>query len=78
MRTMPDHSGAATSGRILPGSAAFDAVLAQISEGAAIRDAEPAFPHRPFRALAEAGLLSLPVPDPVEAHGRRASFGEEW
>ncbi|MCA1729626.1 MAG: acyl-CoA dehydrogenase family protein, partial [Actinobacteria bacterium] len=75
---MPDHSGAATSGRILPGSAAFDAVLAQISEGAAIRDAEPAFPHRPFRALAEAGLLSLPVPDPVEAHGRRASFGEEW
>lgn len=78
MRTTPDHSGAATAGRILPGSATFDAVLAQISEGAAGRDTEPAFPHRPFRALAEAGLLSLPVPDPVEAHGRRASFGEEW
>mgnify|MGYP003580745675 CR=1 FL=1 len=34
--------------------AGFDAVLAQISEGATGRDANPAFPHRPFRILSEA------------------------
>ncbi len=84
MRTTRDRAQTAEAnpvkpaGRILPGSAAFDAVFAQISEGAAGRDTEPAFPHRPFRVLAEAGLLALPVPDPVEARGRRASFGEEW
>ena len=67
-----------TTGRISFGTAAFDAVLAQISDGAAGRDAEPSFPHRPFRALAEAGLLALLAPDPVESHNRRASFDEEW
>jgi alkylation response protein AidB-like acyl-CoA dehydrogenase len=56
----------------------FDAVLVQISEGAADRDADPDFPHHPFRALAEAGLLTLPVPNPPGSHGRRASFTEEW
>jgi alkylation response protein AidB-like acyl-CoA dehydrogenase len=75
---MPERIEAANSGRILPDSVAFDAVLAQISEGAGARDAEPTFPLRPFRVLAEAGLLALPVPDPVETRGRRASFGEEW
>ena len=63
---------------VLPSSADFDAVVAQISEGAAGRDADPAFPHRPFKALSEAGLLGLPVPDPPGSRGRRASFGEEW
>ena len=66
------------TGRVSFGSAAFDAVLTQVSEGAASRDAEPSFPQRPFRVLAEAGLLALPVPDPVESYGRQASFGEEW
>ncbi len=66
------------AGRILPDSAVFDALLAQISEGAASRDTRPAFPHRPFRVLAEAGLLALPITDLMEAGGRRASFGEEW
>ncbi len=77
MRVAPAANGA-TAERVLPGSAGFDAVLAQISEGAAGRDANPAFPHRPFRVLSEAGLLALPVPDPPGARGRRASFGEEW
>jgi len=63
---------------ILPSSVDFDAVVAQISKGAAGRDADPAFPHDPFRALSEAGLLALPVPDPPGSRGRRASFGEEW
>jgi alkylation response protein AidB-like acyl-CoA dehydrogenase len=75
---MPERIEAANSGRILPDSVAFDAVLAQISEGAGARDAEPTFPLRPLRVLAEAGLLALPVPNPVETRGRRASFGEEW
>ena len=64
--------------RALPVSSDFDAVLVQISEGAAGRDANPAFPHHPFRALSEAGLLTLPVPNPPGSRGRRASFGEEW
>jgi alkylation response protein AidB-like acyl-CoA dehydrogenase len=61
-----------------PVSAGLDAVLARISEGAARRDAAPTFPEDPFRALSAAGLLALPVPDPVEARGRRSSFSEEW
>ena len=63
---------------ILPTSADFDAVVARISEGAAERDADPAFPHHPFRALSEVGLVALPVPNPPGSRGRRASFGEEW
>jgi len=63
---------------ILPTSADFDAVVARISEGAAARDADPAFPHHPFRALLEVGLLALPVPDPPQTRGRRATFEEEW
>lgn len=62
----------------LPGSADFDAVVAQIGEGATRRDADPSFPHRSFKALSEAGLLALPVPKPPRARGRRASFAEEW
>jgi len=63
---------------VLPSSADLDAVVAQISEGDAGRDADPAFPHRPFRSLSEAGLLALPVPNPPRLRGRRASFGKEW
>ena len=63
---------------ILPTSADSDAVVARISEGAAERDADPAFPHHPFRALLEVGLLALPVPDPPQTRGRRATFEEEW
>lgn len=77
MRVAPGTNGT-TARRVLSGSADFEAVLAQISEGAAGRDANPAFPHRPFRVLSEAGLLALPVPDPPGARARRASFGEEW
>ena len=73
---MPEQTGAAE--RVLPSSVDFNTVVAQISEGAAGRDAEPAFPHQPFRALSEAGLLALPVPNPPGSRGRRASFGEEW
>jgi alkylation response protein AidB-like acyl-CoA dehydrogenase len=75
MRAVPGRIGGATAGRGSPG---FDAVLAQISEGAARRDADPTFPEGPFNALSAAGLLALPAPDPVEARGRRASFSEEW
>jgi alkylation response protein AidB-like acyl-CoA dehydrogenase len=53
-------------------------LLARISEGAARRDADPDFPEDPFRALAAAGLLAMPVPDPAGAQGRRVSFSEEW
>src|SRR5919202_2310086 len=78
VRPAADRIGAATAGRVSPGSPGFDAVLAEIAEGAARRDANPSFPKDPFRALAASGLLALPVPDPIEAHGRRASFREEW
>lgn len=78
VRPAADRIGAATTGRVSPGSPGFDAVLAEIAEGAARRDADPSFPKGPFRALAAAGLLALPVSDPIEAHGRRASFREEW
>ena len=52
--------------------------LERISEGAAGRDAAPAFPREPLRLLAGLGVLALPVPDPVSSAGRRASFAEEW
>jgi alkylation response protein AidB-like acyl-CoA dehydrogenase len=73
---MPEPTGAAK--RVLPSSVDFNTVVAQISEGAAGRDADPAFPHRPFKALSEAGLLALPVSDPPRSRGRLASLGEEW
>jgi len=73
---MPEQTGAAE--RVLPSSVDFNTVVAQISEGAAGRDAGPAFPHRPFKALSEAGLLALPVPDPPRSRGRLATLGEEW
>ena len=73
-----DRIEAGTTGRVSVNSAALDSVLTGIAEGAAKRDADPTFPEGPFRALAAAGLLTLPVPDPVGARGRRASFAEEW
>ncbi len=78
MRTTSRRTGDAATRRVSPGSDAFGAMLARISEGAARRDADPVFPEDPFRALAAAGLLAMPVPDPVEARGRQASFSEEW
>lgn len=76
--TSTRRTGDATARGFSPGSAGFDAVLARISEGAARRDANPAFPEDAFRALADAGLLAMPVPNPIGARGRRASFSEEW
>jgi len=76
VKAMPEQTEAMEW--ILPTSADFDAVVARISEGAAERDADPAFPHHPFRALLEVGLLALPVPDPPQTRGRRATFEEEW
>ena len=78
MRTRLGRTGDTTTRRVSPGSAEFDALLARISEGAARRDADPTFPEEPFRALAAAGLLAMPVPDSVGTRGRRASFSEEW
>lgn len=52
--------------------------LTRIADGAAKRDADPAFPHAPMKDLAEVGILDAPVPDPVHAGRRRTSFTEEW
>src|SRR5215203_5556682 len=60
------------------GDDALAAIGAAISAGAAQRDAHPSFPEDPFRRLASAGVLAIPVPDPVEKRARRASFAEEW
>jgi alkylation response protein AidB-like acyl-CoA dehydrogenase len=76
VKVMPEQTEATRW--ILPGSTHFDAVVTQISGGAAGRDADPAFPHHPFQGLSEAGLLAIPVPDPPGSGGRRTSFGEEW
>jgi alkylation response protein AidB-like acyl-CoA dehydrogenase len=78
VRTRLERTGDTSAQRVSPGSTEFDALLARISEGAAQRDADPAFPEEPFRALAAASLLAMPVPDPIGARGRRASFSEEW
>lgn len=56
----------------------FDAVVDEIASGAAARDAAPAFPEGPFRALADTGALAMPVPDPTGSEGRRTTFSEEW
>jgi alkylation response protein AidB-like acyl-CoA dehydrogenase len=61
-----------------PGSSSFDALLAGISAGAGDREREPRFPEGPFRLLGEAGLLALPVPEPVEGSERPHGFTEEW
>src|SRR5215204_2424327 len=52
--------------------------VTRISAGADERDLHPSFPEDPFMQLAAAGTLALPVPDPIEKHGRRASFAQEW
>ena len=70
--------GVEPGGWSAPGTRRFEELLAAVRAGAAAHDAEPAFPEGPFRSLAAAGLLSLPVPDPLHASGRRASFAEEW
>lgn len=56
----------------------FEDALSGISAGAAARDAGPGFPVEPFRMLSESGVLSVPVPERIEARGRRSSFAEEW
>lgn len=53
-------------------------ITERISDGAAGRDENPVFPHEPFRELAAAGLLGLPVPGWDPASGKRASFTVEW
>jgi alkylation response protein AidB-like acyl-CoA dehydrogenase len=70
--------GSGTTKRPSSDTPGFDAVLAQIAEGAAERDADPTFPEDQLRTLAATGLLALPVPDPPCTQGRRASFREEW
>ena len=60
------------------GTRGLDIILETISSGAAERDARPSFPEDPFQQLASVGALEIPVPDPIEKHGRRASFAQEW
>lgn len=54
-----DRIETGTTGRISIGSAGFDSVLARIAEGAAKRDADPASPEGPLRALADIAGLAL-------------------
>ncbi len=56
----------------------FADALAEIFAGAAERDAEPCFPGKPFRMLADAGILAMPALERVEGNERRSSFAEEW
>jgi alkylation response protein AidB-like acyl-CoA dehydrogenase len=56
----------------------LQSVLGGISAGSADRDLHPSFPEHPLRQLALSGVLAIPVPDPVDGHGRCASFAEEW
>ncbi|QIN78987.1 hypothetical protein GBA65_11145 [Rubrobacter marinus] len=77
MKAVEERNGA-SGGWVGPGSAGFDRLLEGIGAGAAARDADPAFPEEPFRSLASAGLLSLPVPELPDGPGRRATVGEEW
>lgn len=71
-----------TSGRLAtnaPRSAPdLRTVLAEISATAAARDLRPAFPEEPFRLLLAAGVLAMPVPEPLAGNERRSSFAEEW
>ncbi len=75
MRTDSIQDGPA---RTEPERQTFESVLSKISSGAADRDAHPSFPGEPFRHLAGAGVLAIPVPQPVEGRNRRATFAEEW
>jgi alkylation response protein AidB-like acyl-CoA dehydrogenase len=59
-------------------AADIEFVLSQIASGAAERDAHPTFPEGPFRALAAAGMLAMPVPELRAGGTRRTSFAEEW
>jgi alkylation response protein AidB-like acyl-CoA dehydrogenase len=56
----------------------LESVLSRIASGAAERDAHPIFPEDPFKQLATAGILAMPVPEPGAGNKRRASFAEEW
>lgn len=56
----------------------LEAVLQRISAGAGGRDANPDFPQEPFKELAAANVLDLPVPEPIGSSGRRTSFATEW
>lgn len=56
----------------------IETVAKRISSGAARRDANPAFPEEPFRALAASGALAMPAPDLATGEGSRSSFGDEW
>ena len=55
-----------------------ESLLSRIASGAAERDAHPTFPEEPFRELAAAGILAMPVPEAGVGSKRRASFAEEW
>lgn len=68
--TLAEHTNTST--------ADLDRVLNKISTSATERDATPAFPHEPFKGLAAADVLGLPVPDPIRSGERRATFTEEW
>jgi hypothetical protein len=60
-------------------AAQLDAVLTRIASGAAIRDADPAFPKGPFRELAASGVLAMVAPELGDVGSeRRVSFAEEW
>ncbi len=70
---------AVSAGKAGPDSEELAAVRVEISSGAAARNlGDPAFPEGPFRMLAKAGVLAMPVPEPVGGFGRRASIEEEW
>ena len=56
----------------------LESLLSRIASGAAERDAHPSFPEDPFKQLATAGILAMPVPEPGAGNKRRASFAEEW
>ena len=56
----------------------LQSVLSRVGHGAAERDARPSFPEDPFKQLATAGILAMPVPEPCAGNKRRASFAEEW
>lgn len=74
MRSMPSRERPRTG--LDP--SALDKALATIERGAAERDEAPAFPRTPFELLADAGALSLPVPEPGSGTVRRATFAKEW